>query len=78
MKAYYVKYQLNGYWEKPQGVQVIANNKAEAYDKAVNEVIPQKHKDEESKYYPYSAWVHSVTYNNGNVRYFNTCDGKAY
>lgn len=73
MKAYYVKYQINGWWEEEKGIGFLAKNKADAYDKAVFELIPEK----EGKC-PYSAWVHSVTYNNGNVKYFNTCDGKAY
>lgn len=27
---------------------------------------------------PYSAWVKSVTYNNGNYRTFNTFEGEPY
>lgn len=66
MKAYYVKYQLNGYWDIERGIDFLAKNKEDAYEKAVFELIPKK----EGRH-PYSAWVHSVTYNNGNVRYFN-------
>jgi len=73
MKAYYVRYLVNGTYEECKGIQVPAHNKAEAYDIATYELIPQK----EGRV-PYASWVSSVTYNNGNVRYFNTCDGLAY
>lgn len=73
MKAYYVKYLLNGEWEEPKGIGFLARDKFDAYDKAVFELIPQK----EGKH-PYSAWVYSVTYNNGNCRKFNTYSGKPY
>ena len=62
----------NGFGETKK-VDVLAKNKAEAYDKAVYEVIPRIEGE-----LPYSAWVDSVTYQNGNVRYFNTCEGNAY
>ena len=70
MKAYYVKYRM---WQcaEEKGRQVIADNKAEAYEKATFEDIP---KIEGSS--PYSVWVESVTYNNGNCKYFNTFEGK--
>ena len=54
-------------------VDVIAKSKANAYDIAFYEVIPSLEGTT-----PYSAWVDSVTYQNGNVRYFNTCEGNAY
>lgn len=73
MKAYYVKYLVNGSYEDVQGVQVLAHTKEEAYNIATFDLIPEK----EGKV-PYSSWVSSVTYNNGNVHYFNTCDGLAY
>lgn len=50
-------------------IDVVAKSKAEAYDKAVYELI---------KPIPYSAWVVSVTYQNGNYRKFNTCEGCGY
>lgn len=50
-------------------IDVLASNKVEAYDKAVYEMLPEP---------PYSAWVSSVTYNNGNYRRFNTFEGKPY
>lgn len=73
MKAYYVKYKMDGSWSKEKGICVPANSKAEAYDTAVYEMIP-----EIESHSPYSAWVDNVTYNNGNVRYFNTSEGNAY
>lgn len=50
-------------------VDVPAKNKADAYDKAVYEMIEKS---------PYSAWVESVTYQNGNYRRFNNFEGSAY
>lgn len=54
-------------------IDVLATSKADAYDKAVFKIIPEK-----EEYCPYSAWVDSVTYDNGNVRYFNTFEGMPY
>lgn len=54
-------------------VDVIAKSKAEAYDKAVYELIPAIEGE-----LPYSAWVASVTYQNGNYREFNTFEGNPY
>ena len=70
---YTVKYKMNGGWDEEKMVSVIANSKADAYDKAVYEVIPEK-----EKHSPYSAWVYSVTYQNGNYHRFNTSEGNAY
>lgn len=72
MKAYYVKYRIYGSAEV-KGIDFLAHTKEEAYDKAVYELIPQKEGE-----MPYSAWVESVTYNNGNVHYFNTHEGMPY
>lgn len=72
MKAYYVKYRTWAMGEE-KGIQVIARNKEEAYDTAVYELIPEV--EHES---PYSAWVYSVTYNNGNYHLFNTSEGNPY
>ena len=55
------------------GIAVLANNKEDAYDKAVYERIPNR----EGRL-PYSAWVVSVTYSNGNYKKFNTHEGKPY
>lgn len=68
MKAYYVKYTVGSTGEE-KGLALLARNKEDAYDKAVFEKIPEVEGTT-----PYSAWVHSVTYQNGNVKYFNTCD----
>lgn len=73
MKAYYVKYKMNGVWDEEKGIDLLAKNAADAYDKAFYEAIPAK----EGRL-PYSAWVYSVTYNNGNCHYFNTIEGLAY
>jgi hypothetical protein len=50
-----------------------ADNKFEAYDKAVYELIP-----DQFNHPPYSAWVDSVTNKNGTIRKFNTFEGKAF
>ena len=72
MKPYTVEYKSN-----VDGIQrkivVLANSKYDAYDKATYEEIPKL-----EGCLPYSSWVRSVTYNNGNVHYFNTCEGLAY
>lgn len=70
--AYYVKYRMHDAAEV-KGVCVAARNKVEAYDRAVFEVIPKT-----DGRVPYSAWVSSVTYNNGKERRFDTCEGLPY
>lgn len=72
MKAYYVRYKMHDCSEV-RGIDVLARNKADAYDVAVYEAIPQR----EGRV-PYSAWVSSVTYSNGNCTRFNTCEGLPY
>lgn len=72
MKAYYVKYKMY-FADEPKGIDFLADNKLDAYEKAVYTLIPEKEGG-----IPYSAWVHSVTYNNGNYREFNTFEGKPY
>jgi len=72
-KSYTVEYNLDGSWDKVRSVSVLARNQADAYDKAVYEVIPEIH-----GYCPYSAWVASVTYQNGNYKRFNTHEGCPY
>lgn len=67
--VYRVEYNLMG----RKAVDVIAKSKYEAYDKAVYEVIPKIEGE-----LPYSAWVSSVTYQNGNYRTFNTFEGNPY
>lgn len=70
--TYHVRYRnwSNG---EEKGIDVIASNKADAYDIATFEVIPEKEGS-----LPYSSWVSSVTYNNGNCHYFNTIEGLPY
>lgn len=69
---YYVEYTLTNY-ETPRGVQVCASNKREAWQKATFEEIPNKEGQQ-----PFSSWVSSVTYQNGNYKRFNTFSGKPY
>lgn len=70
--AYWVKYRLHEYAEE-KGIDLLATSKADAYEKAVFEEIPKREGE-----IPYSAWVDSVTYQNGNQRFFNTNEGKPY
>lgn len=72
MKAYTVKYRMTFVGDEKFAV-VLAENKAQAYDKATYEAIPAKEGT-----VPYSSWVSAVTYNNGNYHTFNTCEGLAY
>lgn len=70
--TYRVEYKLfNG--GEVKGIDVSARSKEQAYDKAVYESIPKKEGE-----LPYSAWVASVTYQNGNYREFNTFSGNPY
>lgn len=76
MKArftYHVEYLINGTYEEPRSIDVIASSKPDAYDKAVYEIIPEK----EGRI-PFSAWVASVTYANGNSKEFRTFCGNPY
>lgn len=72
MKSYYVRYRVykNG---DEKGTCIIARSKQHAYSKAVFEIIPRIEGEQ-----PYSAWVSSVTYANGNYQQFNTCEGLPY
>lgn len=70
-QTYHVGFRMSGEW--PESIDVIASSKAEAYDVAVYEAIPKQYGE-----LPYSAWVESVTYNNGNYKRFNTFEGKPY
>lgn len=60
-------------WEGYGKIDVVAESKADAYERAFFEAIPEKIGET-----PYSAWVESVTYQNGNERRFNTSEGNAY
>lgn len=70
--VYTVYYRMNS-WENEKFCNVIASNKAEAYDIATYEKIPEIEGG-----IAYSTWVESVTYQNGNCRRFNTSDGNPY
>ena len=71
-KAYVVRYKM-GPCSEERFIDVLAANKFDAYDKAAYELIRNIEGCN-----PYSAWVESVTYSNGNVRTFNTCEGLPY
>lgn len=71
-KVYSVRFNLYG--QTVDRVDVLASSKEEAYIKAVYEAIPALNDGE----LPYSAWVESVTFQNGNYRKFNTFEGKPY
>lgn len=47
---------------------ILANNKADAYQKFMDS----------KGWTVYSAWVSSVTYQNGNCKWFNTFEGNPY
>lgn len=73
MKAYTVKYKLFFPTDAENTITVLANNKEDAYEKAVFEAIPARERVQ-----PYSAWVKGVTYQNGNYKRFKTHEGKPY
>lgn len=72
MKSYYIQYKMHQCSEVC-GICIAAKSKEDAYDKAVYETIYQKEGS-----VPYSAWVYSVTYQNGRCKTFNTFEGKPY
>ena len=72
MKSYYVRYRMYQS-DDVHGINIVAANKEDAYDKAVYEAISKK-----EGALPYSAWVDSVTYSNGKQKFFNTHEGKPY
>lgn len=59
--------------DKVRFIDVVAKSKFDAYNKATFEAIPEKEGEA-----PYSVWVVSCTYGNGNYRRFNTIEGKPY
>lgn len=67
-RTYHVKYRMYSA-DSEHGIDVLASSKADAYDKAVYDVLPEV---------PYSAWVYSVTYDNGYYKRFNTFEGNPY
>ena len=70
---YTVKYKMYES-DKEHEISLTAKNMADAYDKAVYELIPAKEGT-----FPYSAWVYSITYQNGNYKLFKfTMEGNPY
>lgn len=72
MQAYAVEYKMYDV-DSHHYVSLLARNKVDAYDRAVYHLIPKS-----EGALPYSAWVTSVTYQNGNYRRFNTSEGNPY
>lgn len=72
MKTYCINYKMYN-TDEVKDIQVLAENKEDAYDKAFYELIPVTEGE-----LPYSVWVHSVTYKNGDHKIFNTFEGKPY
>lgn len=72
MRAYTVQYKMHSAGEVRE-VSFLSQNKREAYIDAVWGVIVRKEGTT-----PYSAWVHSVTSQNGNYHTFNNFEGKPY
>lgn len=72
MKAYTVAYKLHSGGDVKK-ISFLAESKIDAYGKAVYSEIPKIENT-----IPYSAWVYSVTYNNGNYKRFNTFEGMPY
>lgn len=73
MKTYNICYRMHKLSQGCRKVDVLAKNRFDAYEKAVYDVIPQIEGEA-----PYSAWVNSVTYNNGNHKEFDSYEGKPY
>lgn len=72
MKTYTVEYRE--YWSgEVKKISLPARNKEDAYIKATFGLIPEKEGS-----VPYSSWVYSVTYNNGNEKFFTNHEGNAY
>ena len=72
MKKYFVEYKMYNA-DRIHGIQTPAENKIDAYEKAVYDLIPKKEGGIQS-----SAWVSSVTYSNGRYREFRTFEGNPY
>lgn len=70
--TYHIEYK-NYLADEIHSIDIVAHNKEEAYWSAVWVRI---HEIEGS--YPYSAWVESVTYKNGNCHKFNNFEGNPY
>ena len=72
LKKYMVHYKMHEAGSVKSFTQY-ASNKAEAYDWATFDGIPKV-----EGCTPYSSWVTSVMYSNGNYREFNTFEGNPY
>lgn len=72
MKAYTVEYKMHSA-DKVREISLLARTKEDAWDRATFEDIPAKEGS-----CPYSSWVYSVTYQNGNYHRFNTFEGNPY
>ena len=67
---YHVQYKLHAAGNV-NDIMIDANNKRDAYWMAIDQIA-------EKEGYPYSAWVVSVYYKNGNARLFNNHEGNPY
>ena len=72
MKKYTIRYRMDGPWNTSESIEVKAKNKVDAYWEAIQGIFDLK------KYPPYSAWVESTETKTGEVKYFNTFEGKRY
>ena len=70
--AYTIEYKMTAFGEVKRHT-TLASSKEEAWEQATFYDIPYIEKTA-----PYSVWVFSVTYKNGNYRRFNTFEGKPY
>lgn len=68
MKPYTIEFYENGSFEDVKKEIVLADSKEEAYRRFMDA----------KNYVVYSTWVARVTYQNGNVKEFNTFSGKPY
>ena len=71
--VYTVEYKMHSA-DEVRMIDVVATNKGDAWDTAMWIDIPNRHNGE----YAYSAWVASVTYQNGNSKRFNTFEGNPF
>ena len=72
MRAYTVGYKMH-MADGERSISLLAKDKRDAYDRAFYEAIPKQEGT-----VPYSAWLESVTYQNGNYRTFNNFEGNPY
>lgn len=68
MKRYTIEYKEHSS-DEVKSINVSANNKEDAYEKAVFDILGGT---------PYSAWVSSVAYSNGKCKMFNNFEGNPY